>query len=98
MPTPAEVMCELLQWQLNDKTLFGEVYRSRDIRKYVDGEKLSFTVQYMVHYPKGFDEDEYFLARVSTDDYVKIHVAEKEEWPEALKVLLSKPRGTGSGS
>jgi hypothetical protein len=88
------VICELLQWRLEGKQLSGEVFRTRDVRCAIDGEKRIFVIAYMVHYPKGPDEDEYYLARLLNDNYVKCFVSEKAEWQEALKALLGKPPGT----
>lgn len=86
------VICELLKWRLEGKQLSGEVYKTRDVRIAIDGENRTFVIKYMTHYPKGLDEDEYYLARLLNDNYVKCFVAERAEWPEALKVLLHKPK------
>lgn len=86
------VICELLKWQLKDGIISGEVYKSRDIRVAIDGESFSHTIEYTVHYPKGLDEDEFFMVRLTPmGDYVKCFVAERSEWPEVLKVFLNKP-------
>jgi hypothetical protein len=90
------VICELLQWRREEDNIVGEVYNIRDLDRtdpyaLVERQTRVFRVLDEAHYPAAGEEEEYILFRLQTKDYVKCFVAERREWPEALKVLLSKP-------